>query len=167
LPLALLISPRWGFLLGALPLALDSKAKAKTLDSITTMLKNIKISNKLALMVAIPIMGLIYFTIDSTLEKREIVNQMNLLQALSALTVKSSSLIHELQKERGLSAGFLGSQGAEFSKELLAQRLKTDKAIKELDSFVKKFNFKDVDTFRAPFDFDIVKKANGIFRRIF
>jgi hemerythrin-like metal-binding protein len=106
------------------------------------MLKNIKISYKLALMVAIPIMGLIYFTIDSTLEKREIVNQMNLLQALSALTVKSSSLIHELQKERGLSAGFIGSQGAEFSQELLAQRVKTDKAIKKLDSFVKKFNFK-------------------------
>jgi hemerythrin-like metal-binding protein len=106
------------------------------------MLKNLKISYKLALMVAIPIMGLIYFTIDSTLEKREIVNQMNLLQALSALTVKSSSLIHELQKERGLSAGFIGSQGAEFSQELLAQRVKTDKAIKKLDSFVKIFNFK-------------------------
>jgi methyl-accepting chemotaxis protein len=106
------------------------------------MLKNIKISKKLALMVAIPIIGLIYFTTALTLEKREIVNQMNLLQALSVLTVKSSSLIHELQKERGLSAGFLGSQGAEFSKELLAQRVKTDTAIKELDSFVKKFNFK-------------------------
>ncbi|OQY46703.1 MAG: hypothetical protein B6247_27445, partial [Candidatus Parabeggiatoa sp. nov. 2] len=61
------------------------------------MLKNTKIGYKLALMVAIPIMGLVYFTIDSTLEKRQIVNEMNLLQELSELTVKSSSLLHELQ----------------------------------------------------------------------
>ncbi|RKZ85975.1 MAG: hypothetical protein DRR19_15595 [Candidatus Parabeggiatoa sp. nov. 1] len=104
------------------------------------MLKNIKIRYKLALMVAIPILGLIYFTINSTLGKREIVNQMNLLQALSELAVKSSSLVHELQKERGLSAGFLGSQGSHFSTELIAQRVKTDKVIKELDSFLKDFN---------------------------
>ncbi len=97
-------------------------------------------------MVAIPIIGLIYFTTAIILDKREIVTKMNLLQALSLLTVKSSSLIHELQKERGMSAGFLGSQGAEFSTELLAQKVKTDKAIKELDSFVKFFNFKPFGT---------------------
>jgi len=106
------------------------------------MLKNIKISHKLALMVAIPILGLVYFTIDSTLEKREIVNQMNLLQELSELAVKSSSLIHELQKERGMSAGFIGSQGARFAQELQVQRVSTDNAIKKLDSLVKHFNFK-------------------------
>ncbi len=106
------------------------------------MLRNIKISHKLALMVAIPILGLIYFTIDSTLEKREIVNKMNLLQTLSELAVKSSSLIHELQKERGLSAGFIGSQGANFSYELKAQRVTTDNALKELKSFLNGFHSK-------------------------
>ncbi len=123
------------------------------------MLKNTKIGYKLALMVAIPIMGLVYFTIDSTLEKRQIVNEMNLLQELSELTVKSSSLLHELQNERGMSAGFLGSQGAEFSTELLAQRLKTDKAIKELDSFVKLFNFK-------PFGNEIKDSLETIFAKL-
>jgi len=110
------------------------------------MLKNLKISYKLAFMVAIPILGLIYFTIDSTLEKRQIVTQMNLLQELSEFTVKSSSLIHELQNERGRSAGFLGSQGSKFSEELQAQRIKTDQAAAELDSFVKHFNFKPFGT---------------------
>ncbi|HID98792.1 MAG TPA: bacteriohemerythrin [Thiotrichaceae bacterium] len=106
------------------------------------MLKNLKISQKLALMVVIPIVGLIYFTIALTLEKRDIVHEMNLLQELSELTVKSSSLIHELQKERGMSAGYLGSQGVEFSKELQRQRVNTDKSITELEYFVKDFNFK-------------------------
>jgi len=54
------------------------------------MLKNLKINHKLALMVVIPIVGLIYFTIALTLEKRDIVHEMNLLQELSELTVKSS-----------------------------------------------------------------------------
>ncbi|MEK8020275.1 MAG: bacteriohemerythrin [Candidatus Parabeggiatoa sp.] len=106
------------------------------------MLKDIKINQKLALMVVIPIVGLIYFTIALTLEKRDIVHEMNLLQELSELTVKSSSLIHELQKERGMSAGFLGSQGVKFSKELQRQRVNTDKSITELEYFVKDFNFK-------------------------
>jgi len=65
------------------------------------MLKNINISHKLVLMALLPIVGLIYFTSTITLDKLAIVKQMDLLQELSILTVKSSILIHELQKERG------------------------------------------------------------------
>jgi hypothetical protein len=104
------------------------------------MLKNINISHKITLMVVLQILGLIYFTTTITLNKRETVNQMNLLQELSVLAVKSSALIHELQKERGLSAGFLGSQAVNFSKELQAQRLSTDVALKEFKYFLKNFN---------------------------
>jgi len=106
----------------------------------TIMLKNINISHKITLMIVLPIVGLIYFTTTITLNKRETVNQMNLLQELSVLAVKSSTLIHELQKERGLSAGFIGSQAVNFSKELQAQRLSTDIAMKEFESFLKNCN---------------------------
>jgi adenylate cyclase len=104
------------------------------------MLKNINISYKLALMVILPILGLIYFTTDSTLEKRKVVYEMDLLQALSKLAVKSSALIHELQKERGISAGFLGSQGQQFSQELKLQRRNTDNALKTFQSFIQNFD---------------------------
>ena len=40
-----------------------------------------------------------------------------------------SDLIHELQRERGFSAGFIGSSGAIFEIELKAQRNDTDAAI--------------------------------------
>ena len=105
------------------------------------MFKNTKISNKLILTIMIPIFGLVYFTIASTFEKRNIVNNMNLLQALSELAVKSTALIHELQNERGMSAGFIGSQGSTFSHRLKQQRTKTDNAIKKFNDFVKHFNF--------------------------
>jgi len=112
--------------------------------SMTTLyknLKNLKITSKLTLIVAFPILGLIYFTVAITLEKLEIVNEMNLLQDLTGFAVKSSALVHELQKERGLSAGFLGSQSLKFSAELQQQRLKSDQAITELQAFVKAFHF--------------------------
>ncbi|MDM8569693.1 nitrate- and nitrite sensing domain-containing protein, partial [Thiotrichales bacterium HSG1] len=98
------------------------------------MLKNISISNKLVLMVSLPIIGLIYFTTTITLDKLATVNRINLLQELSTLAVKSSFLIHELQKERGISAGFIGSQGNKYSQELQVQRNLTDTTIKNLYS---------------------------------
>jgi len=100
------------------------------------MFKNFKINSKLTLMVALPLLGLIYFTIDNTLNKLVIVEQMNSLQQLAELAIKSSALIHELQKERGISAGFIGSLGQEFTTELKAQRVNTDTSISTLKNFI-------------------------------
>lgn len=104
----------------------------------TKMLKNIKTSHKLALIIAIPMIGLIFFTINLTLEKLSLVNQMTSLSQLSDVGVKSSSLVHELQKERGLYAGFLGSKGGRFSAEIKMQRAKTDNTINRLKMFLEK-----------------------------
>jgi class 3 adenylate cyclase len=106
------------------------------------MLKNLNISNKLALIVAVPMIGLISFTVNIALEKLEIVNKMNLLHELSDFAIKSNALIHELQKERGLSAGLLGSQGRQFSTELQMQRIRTDIQIKKFNRFFKKIQFR-------------------------
>ena len=42
------------------------------------------------------------------------------------LATDASALAHELQKERGMSAGFVGSKGTQFASQLAAQRDKTD-----------------------------------------
>lgn len=86
---------------------------------------------------AIPMIGLISFTINLTLVKLKIVNEMDFLHELSELAVKSNSLVHELQKERGLSAGFIGSEGVDFPDELQQQQVKTDIAFKKLKAFLK------------------------------
>jgi len=48
------------------------------------------------------------------------------IAAVSEVAVAASALVHELQKERGLSAGFIASGGAKFSAELEKQRKDTD-----------------------------------------
>ncbi len=47
-----------------------------------------------------------------------------------------SQLIHELQKERGASAGFVSSRGRQFSSQIDSLRLDSDNALKE---FAKRF----------------------------
>ena len=47
-----------------------------------------------------------------------------------------SNVVHELQKERGRTAGFLGSGGKKFRAELQAQRVKTDQKITTLKKFL-------------------------------
>ena len=47
------------------------------------------------------------------------------------------SLVHEVQKERGLTAGYLGAKGSKFGSELKAQRLNVDKAAKAFSRSVE------------------------------
>jgi methyl-accepting chemotaxis protein len=54
------------------------------------------------------------------------------IAAVSEVAVASSALVHELQKERGFSAGFIGSQGTKFRDELEKQRKDTDARRKSL-----------------------------------
>lgn len=48
------------------------------------------------------------------------------------LAVLTYSLLSEIQKERGMSAGYIGSQGASFKTELSAQRNKVDSQLSKL-----------------------------------
>ncbi len=47
-----------------------------------------------------------------------------------------SLLVHEMQKERGMSAGFLSSGGVQFARELQEQRRYTDTRLKQLTEFL-------------------------------
>ncbi len=53
------------------------------------------------------------------------------------LSVKLSNLLHELQKERGASAGFLSSGGKKFKDTLKNQRRETDNKIEDLKAYLK------------------------------
>jgi hypothetical protein len=46
--------------------------------------------------------------------------------AIAHLAGDLSALVHELQKERGMSSGFLGSKGHDFAGEIGGQRSATD-----------------------------------------
>ncbi|WP_413283970.1 methyl-accepting chemotaxis protein [Vibrio sp. MA40-2] len=52
------------------------------------------------------------------------------------LSTYNSRLVHELQKERGMSAGFLGSKGTKFVSDLVEQRKQTDKRLADLQDYL-------------------------------
>ena len=60
--------------------------------------------------------------------------EMKKVQRLTELAVKISAFLHESQKERGRTAGFLGSQGKSFQNEMVSQRSATEVALKDLKS---------------------------------
>ena len=105
-----------------------------------SLLANLKIRNKLLIMLFFPVAGLLYFSTSSVWDKWRQSNEMASLEILSDLAVKTSALVHELQKERGMTGGFLGSKGAKFASELPAQRSETDKRAAELNAFLKSFD---------------------------
>lgn len=55
---------------------------------------------------------------------------------LNTLSSKLSLFIHETQKERGMSAGFLGSEGKKFGDVLPKQRVLTDESLVKLKEYV-------------------------------
>ena len=63
-------------------------------------------------------------------------NRIQEAQELNILSQKLSLLIHETQKERGASAGFIGSKGKKFSLILPKQRALTDTRNSELKSYL-------------------------------
>jgi len=87
-------------------------------------------------------------------------NTLSQVKELNILSQKLSLLIHETQKERGASAGFVGSKGTKFSHILPKQRLLTDTKRKEYMAYLKTINLssfskelqKDVSIFQADLD---------------
>ena len=67
-------------------------------------LGNLKVRTKLILLVTVPLLGLLYFSISSTIERAVIAREMGKLESLVELSVKIGGLAHELQKERGIGA---------------------------------------------------------------
>ncbi|MBI5875144.1 MAG: nitrate- and nitrite sensing domain-containing protein [Deltaproteobacteria bacterium] len=103
-------------------------------------INNLRIKNKLFLMLVLPIAGLLYFSLNGIWDKSGQSSEMGSLQNLSELAVKVSGLVHEAQKERGSTALFMGSGGKEFVSQLSEQRSETDKKITDLQVFLKGFS---------------------------
>ena len=99
-----------------------------------------KLQTKFVIMLIFPLAGLILFGVQGVLSKHDMVTQMESMHTLSELAVLSSALVHETQKERGMTAGFLGSQGAKFRKELPEQHRETDMRAGALRRYLKSFN---------------------------
>ena len=93
------------------------------------MFKHLGIAGKLVAMLLVPLVGLAYFAGVAVLDKADTAAGAGRLQADSELAVRVSGFVHEVQKERGLTALFLGSAGAKYGTELREQRTATDRTL--------------------------------------
>jgi methyl-accepting chemotaxis protein len=98
------------------------------------------------LALVLPIVGLLIFSGMTLLEKRGVVSEMDSLQELADLAPTISALVHELQKERGRSAVFIGSKGTKFVKELPEQWTLTSEKHTNLDNALNTFDAKSFST---------------------
>jgi methyl-accepting chemotaxis protein len=119
-----------------------------------SFIKNASFKSKLILLVTPAVLGLIVFCLILIKQQMQIVNSNKDIALLTQLSTVNSALVHELQKERGASAGYLGSKGVKFADTLRAQRQVTDTRLANRQAFLDN-NLSNIE------QIDIVKLTNN------
>jgi len=104
------------------------------------ILKNISIKASLVTIIVLATIFLTFNTIQDYMQWRKTKEIKHVLNTYVKLSKSLSALIHETQKERGASAGFLGSKGKKFKIILSKQKLLTNKKIKNFENLLKNIN---------------------------
>jgi methyl-accepting chemotaxis protein len=99
-----------------------------------------RIMHRVVLALLVPSLGLALAAASVVAGKQATVADMQTLSGLTQLATKVSGLVHEMQRERGASAVFLGSKGAQLQRELPEQRKLTDAKRQELEVALKSFD---------------------------
>ena len=100
------------------------------------ILNNFKIKSKLLLLIMLPVIGLVYFSSGQLIKEYKSLENMRHIEEVTILASKISHLVHETQKERGMTAGYLGSKGTKFQDKLPTQRELSNKKYKELVVYI-------------------------------
>jgi methyl-accepting chemotaxis protein len=100
----------------------------------TLRFSDVGIAQKIALACLVPLLGLAIFAGSAVIEARQKAAAARDVLAAAELAEKASLVVHELQRERGMSAGFVGSKGKDFAGELPVQRKASDGRIDALRS---------------------------------
>ena len=108
------------------------------------MLKNMSIKAKLAVLIIIPVFVLTIVALYSIHKDYTKVTSFKNLQKVVTLSTKISALVHETQKERGLTAGYIGSNGTKFKSNLQAQRKLTNKVTSDIKNFLSTVVIHDI-----------------------
>jgi len=106
---------------------------------------SMSLKTKVIVIVILSVSMIIYFTGRELMRHFEFEQKKQQLTELIILSQTLSKLIHETQKERGMSAGYLGSHGKKFKSMLPKQRKLTDERIKEYKALISKIDFSKYD----------------------
>lgn len=91
---------------------------------------------KLIVLLLIPTLAFLGFAAVSFKNAQAAGKENAKIVSLSELATTMSALVHESQKERGYTAGFLGSNGTKFVAEIGQQRSLSDQRIDALNVFI-------------------------------
>lgn len=95
-----------------------------------SIFKNMKIGTRIVVVAAIPTIALLGAALQDNLRRHDVASQARSVAEISGMAPLIGSMIHEIQKERGASAGFVGAKGqGEFGPLLEKQRAAADAAI--------------------------------------
>lgn len=107
-------------------------------------LDNLKIQTRIYLVALLPLLGLAVFSGAVIYNQNDTRVKMARFQEVAAAIPEVSGLVHELQKERGTSAGFIGARGkGRFGDMLAAQRQATNAALSHFNARVEQLAIAD------------------------
>ncbi|OEJ66044.1 nitrate- and nitrite sensing domain-containing protein [Magnetovibrio blakemorei] len=98
------------------------------------------ISLRITMALIIPVIGSLLFSGVLLFQRMQVVSEVNQLQKLTSLVPVVSAMVHELQKERGMSAVYIGSNGLSFADRLPWQRHLTEEKKKALLAVFDRFD---------------------------
>ncbi len=119
-------------------------------------MNNLTIRNKLILLSAIVVTVIFAFSLNIALASYNSYTNDKEANSVIELSVKVSAVLHELQKERGASAGFVGSGGKKFADLLPKQQQETDKRITQLKEFCSSCPLQEIGIFRSRVDLNSI-----------
>lgn len=96
------------------------------------MIGNLKIRGHLILLALLPIAALVYFALTDVITKHRVYRDVSELHRAVMIAALTSALIHEVQRERGLAAVVIGSQGNRFVDQFRDQYKITDDQLEKL-----------------------------------
>jgi len=103
------------------------------------MLSKFSIKQKLISIMMIPLIVVILLSAKQAYIGYTTTSSLNKIEKIAILSTKIGAMVHETQKERGMTAGFLGSKGKKFIKALPEQREKVNVRRDELLNYLKDF----------------------------
>ena len=118
------------------------------------MISKLSIKQKLIAIMLIPLVIVILLAAKLAYDSYRSLENLKSLDKVVILSTKIGALVHETQKERGMTAVFIVSKGVKFKDELPKQREEVNKQITFLNEFLSDFD-------KSKYSDDFVKNLNS------
>ena len=115
------------------------------------MLADLKIARKLSLLLILPMATFLFLVTVESIQRWKDIDELKFVERALVVSLSAGELMHEIQKERGYTAGYLGSKGKKFASELPDQIQKSDAAYKQFIATLVDANAHESNVFSSIF----------------